>query len=441
MKTSTKNKYLIILILILFLVALFPAMQGFAYADTQVVESDMQDGNLYSKLLKAGGGLLRSETFNKEKYSTITLQGVTTANTDSNIVDLSGLTLFKFDYTTTLDLSNNNITEVTADVLSVFPNLEELILTNNDIASIDLSGCYNLKKLIIDNNELTKIDLTDFNPTNGEIDLSCNYIDSINSITFPSQTINVSTKIDLYNNNITDYTTPVQGYTINLGLQGLQASGGNIEKKQQVVYYKTNDTQNMKTVISKGTEVKYTFVSSEMTETRKELVFDNGTYSISYYYDNDGTEEIVSAKGFTVRTGDDYYKDYFRYYKYKEFNVVPSKPTYVYVVDGVEYQDVDKITKVSTIKVSADDDAVVYYSLNGGAWVQGDEIPITIGGKYTIDIKATTLDGVYESEEVSIFISASASLKFPSILIVVLIIIVAVVLFGVGFPLLRKYVL
>ena len=304
MKTSIKNKFLIILMLILSLVVIFPISQGLAYADTQIAESDMEDGNLYTKLLKAGGGLLRSETFNKAKYATITLKGVTTANTDSNIVDLSGLTLFRFDYTTKLDLSNNNIETVSSDVLSVFPNLEELVLTNNNIKSIDLTGCYNLKKLIIDNNELTAIDLTDMNPTNGKIDLSCNYIGSINDITFPSQTINVNTTIDLYNNNIVDYTEPpVAGYTINLGLQGLSKEG-NIEKQQKVVYYKTMDTQKIKTVIWEGQEVKYTLNSAEMVEDKIELAFNNGSYSIGYYYNNDGTEEIVSIKGFTVRTGD-----------------------------------------------------------------------------------------------------------------------------------------
>lgn len=443
MKKSIKNKFLIVLMLILSLVVIFPISQGFVYADTQITESDMEDGNLYTKLLKVGGGLLRSETFNKAKYATITLKGVTTANTDSNIIDLSGLTLFRFDYTTKLDLSNNNVETVSSEVLSVFPNLEELVLTNNNIRSIDLTGCYNLKRLIIDNNELTSIDLTDINPTNGKIDLSCNSISSINDITFPSQTINVNTTIDLYNNNIVDYTEPpVSGYTINLGLQGL-SKDGNIEKQQQVVYYKPVDTQKIKTVIWEGEEVKYTLSGAEIVEDKIELSFDYGSYSIGYYYDNDGTEEIVSIKGFTVRTGDAYYRDYFRYYKYREFNVVPTKPSYVYVIDGEEQPQgsIDKITKVTTIKVNADEDSVVYYSVNGGDWKQGSEILLTIGGRYVVDVKATTLDGLYESEKVSIFISAAASLRFPSILIVFLIIIGAVVLFGVGFPLIRKYVL
>ena len=439
MKVSVKNKFLILIVSIMFLIVLFPATQSFVYADTQVTESDMEDGNLYSKLLKLGGGLIRTETFNKEKYSKITLQGVTTANNESNITDLSGLLLFKFDYTKTLDLSNNSIREVPAEVLSVFPNLEELILTNNDIESIDLSGCYNLRKLIIDNNELESIDLSDFNPTNGEIDLSCNYINSMKDITFPSQTINVNTKIDMYNNNIVDYA-PVQGYTINLGLQGLNSSG-NIEKKQKITYYKTSDNQKLKTVISNGDEVLYTFVSNEFAEEKKEFYLENGDYSISYYYDNNGTEEIISTKGFTARTGDSYYKTFFRYYKYKEFKVVPSKPTYVYIIDGVEYAQIDTLTKVATIKVSADEDTKVYYSMNGLPWQEGNEIPLTIGGRYTIDVKAVSNDGLYESENVSIFIRASANLKFPSILIVILIILGAILIFGVGFPLLRKYVL
>ena len=443
MKTNVRNKWLIILVLIMFLIVLFPLAQGVVRADTQIAESDMEDGNLYKKLLKEGGGLLRSETFNKPKYETLRLHGVTTQNTDSNIMDLSGLTLFKFDYTTTLDLSNNNVTIVPAEVLSAFPNLEELILTNNNISSIDISGCYNLKRLILDNNNIERIDLSDFNPKDAEVDLSGNYIDSMKDIIFPSQTINVSTTIHLYNNNITDFESASAGYTINLGLQGIHTKKGSVEKKQSIAYYKTEDSQNLKTVISSGDEALYTFNSNDITNNKTDIVLDNGSYSVSYYY-VDGTEEkIISTKGFTVRTGDDYYKDFFRYYKYQEFNVNPSTPTYVYVIGDKEYASGDdvKINRKSIIKVFADEDATIMYSIAGGEWQEGNEIPITRGGKYTIEVKALSADGKYTSENLSIFISAAASLTFPSVLIVILIIIGAVVLFGVGFPLLRKYVL
>ena len=40
-------------------------------------------------------------------------------------------------------------------------------------------------------------------------------------------------------------------------------------KKQKVVYYKTTDFQNIKTVISEGNEVKYTLINSEMTEDKE----------------------------------------------------------------------------------------------------------------------------------------------------------------------------
>lgn len=443
MKTNVKNKWLIILALIFFLIVLFPMAQGIVRADTQILESDMNDGNLYAKLLKQGGGLLRSETFNKEKYNTITLQGVTTSNTDSNIVDLSGLMLFKFEYTTKLDLSNNNIQEISAEVLNVFPNLEELVLTNNNIRSIDISSCYNLKKLIIDNNELTGIDLSELNPNGAEVDLSCNYISSINHIKLPSQTVKVNTKIDLYNNNIVDFEKSAEGYTMNLGLQGFNSKNGVIEKKQTAAYYKTNDDQNLKIVISEGDTVKYELSNNTIDKDKVAIALDNGSYSISYYYTGDDKEEIISTKGFTVRKGDDYYKDFFRYYKYSEFTVNPSRPTYTYVVGDKEYRqdELTKITKKSTIKVQGDEDSTIMYSISGGEWQEGNEIQLTRGGRYTINIKAVSQDGKYSSENVTIFITASANLTLPDVLIVMLIIIGAVVIFGVGFPLLRKYVL
>ena len=336
MNTKVSRKWVFILIILLLVVAVFPVARSVTYADTQITESDMDDSNLYSKLLKLGGGIVRSETFNKEKYSTISLTGVTTANTDSNIVDLSGLMLFKFEYTKVLNLSNNNISTVSAEVLNCFPNLEELILTNNNISSIDLSGCYNLKRLIIDNNNLKKIDLSSINPSGAEIDLSNNYISSMSSIVFPSQLVNVNATIKLYNNNISDYVSSPSGYAIHLGIQGLHSSENTIEKKQKITYYKTDDEQSLKVVISQNDVTKYTLTNDSVTANATAISLDNGDYDISYYYMGE-EEKIISNKGFTVRTGDEYYKDYFRYYKYTQFQIVPSQPTFVYVIDGVEY--------------------------------------------------------------------------------------------------------
>ncbi len=442
MNTKVSRKWVFILIILLLVLAVFPVARSVGYADTQITESDMDDSNLYSKLLKLGGGIVRSETFNKEKYSTIALTGVTTANTDSNIVDLSGLKLFKFDYTKVLDLSNNNITTISADVLNCFPNLEELILTNNDINSIDLSGCYNLKRLIIDDNNLKKIDLSSINPSGAEIDLSNNYISSMSNIVLPSQTVNVSATIKLYNNNISDYESSPSGYVIHLGIQGLHSTDNTIEKKQKITYYKTSDEQSLKVVISQNDVAKYTLSNDSVTSNATEIALDNGSYDVSYYYLGE-EEKIISNKGFTVRTGDEYYKDYFRYYKYTQFQVIPSQPTFVYVIDGVEYDqaDVDKITKKVTIRIFADDDVKVYYSIANGEWQEGREISVTQGGRYVIDVKAVSMDGQYTSRGLNIFISASSNLKVPDILIILLIVIGAILIFGVGYPLLKKYVL
>ena len=101
----------------------------------------------------------------------------------------------------------------------------------------------------------------------------------------------------------------------------------------------------------------------------------------------------------------------------------------------------DKITKKVTIKIFADDDVTVYYSIANGKWQEGREITVTQGGRYIIDVKAVSLDGQYTSKGLNIFISASSSLKVPDILIVLLIVIGAVLIFGVGYPLLKKYVL
>lgn len=58
----------------------------------------------------------------------------------------------------TLDISGKKIASF--DELSYFTNLEELICSNNQIASLDLSKLTNLKSLSCENNKLSKLDIS-----------------------------------------------------------------------------------------------------------------------------------------------------------------------------------------------------------------------------------------------------------------------------------------
>ena len=446
-KIIFNNKIWIVLIAMLAMLLVFPISSRVAHADTQVVSTDM-DNNLFNKLARLRGtNYLKTESFNSEKYEKLDLSGEQLiSDTSTNIEDIAGLTKFKFNFTKELNLSHHSITEVPNDVLKAFPKLETLIISNNQIEDIDLTGCYNLRVLIADNNLLTRLDATDMYATDGLIDLSANMFTDVKNITTPKQAVNVNMTIKLYNNNIQEYDGFEQGYNVLLGLQGLQSKSEKIELKQKMAYFKADNSQRMKVVITQNGEEKYSFIDTEIEEEKIDFDLDYGTYEVSYYYVNDDmTLAEASVKRNTDPTDETFFadNDYFKYYSYKEFKVVPSTPTYLYVFGDKTYTEaeVENIKKTCKIEVTADAESKVYYKMSGGDWKEGSTIPIKRGGKYTIRLKSISLDEKHESEEVTIFINASPNLRIPSILIAVLIIMGSVALFGIVLPLIKKYVL
>ena len=106
-----RNKVFVLLALIMMAIMVFPMAETTAYAatGTQVLSTDI-DTNLFAKLAKVRGtNYLTTESFNSNKYETISLKGAGTVNTDSNIEDVTGLAKFKFEFTKSLDLSDNSI--------------------------------------------------------------------------------------------------------------------------------------------------------------------------------------------------------------------------------------------------------------------------------------------------------------------------------------------
>ena len=112
------------------------------------------------------------------------------------------------------------------------------------------------------------------------------------------------------------------------------------------------------------------------------------------------------------------------------------------MIKGKTYneEDIAKLKSKAQIVLTADDDAECYYKFGeNGTWKKGSTIDITRGGSYFIEVKAVV--GDYESKTSMILIDASANLAIPSILLILLIVLGAGLLFGVGYPLIKKYVL
>ena len=75
-----------------------------------------------------------------------------------NNQDLTSLDGIEFitqpDKVTSLDLSNNKLTVVTAEQLSIFPNLERLNLSNNQLTALPRLNLSKLKKIKVKKNKL-----------------------------------------------------------------------------------------------------------------------------------------------------------------------------------------------------------------------------------------------------------------------------------------------
>ncbi|EDP60661.1 DUF3859 domain-containing protein [Vibrio sp. AND4] len=97
---------------------------------------------------------------------------------DPNFADcFSGYEASSPNILTELDCSNNNITSV--EEIKYFPVLEDLILLNNNIKSVDTTNNPKLKRLILANNQLTDIDLS-HNPELETLTISENNLTQLN---------------------------------------------------------------------------------------------------------------------------------------------------------------------------------------------------------------------------------------------------------------------
>ncbi len=457
MKNRKIARFAILIMCMFALCISFSAGRGAVFADStgaQVTDSKVGDSALYSKLKSLalrteGVQTIRDNTFNKNltAYVNLDLSGTSS----QQISDISGLKLFTLNFTKTLNISNNALTEVAADVLASMPNLETIIVSGNQLTSLDLTGCYKIKVVDASDNSLASFNGADINPADCSIDLSKNKFSSIKYITLPQQPVGSTGTVRLYNNNIRDLET-VSGYNIYLGLQGLTFNDTTVLQKADTIrYYKSDEVHRIKTVIAKAGTPVATICDWKVTKNYEEYALEVGEYTVSYYYvdaSDENTNLDISTKMHRVTTtADSYYSKVsgiLKYYnnQYNEFTVIPTVPTYQYMINDTLYDEseVTRLKSKATIMLSADSNADIYYKFGeNGEWKKGKEIKLTKGGSYFIDVKAV-VDG-YESRTTTIFINANANLNIPTILLLLAIVLGAGILFGVGYPLIRKYVL
>ena len=412
-----------------------PTFEGFAITTSVMIDEYLYSGllDLYSKYFESISG----EPYTGTTIYSDMFKNFTSINLDKkNISNLQGLDKLDFDCLESFSANSNVITEFDA---SLFVNTEDgvftsLSLADNQLTKINLSGLISLSNVDLSSNQLSELD---FAGVEGKVvgstftlNLANNAFKSFNDIKLPTKRIG-HYNINIINNNITNIPDAyfTDEYSLNIGVQGFNVTDTTptTDTAKNLVVYKTN---------VEGLSIDVYKVDGEVDEfiatiTDADIVDGNfvrlnlkvGQYRFVYQLNGE----------------DAYSKDYTNklYLKYSEFSVVPQNLKCIFVHKNKEYTELGKVTGKVTVKLSSyDDGAKIFYQVNGGEWVEGNEILCGDGGNYSIKVKAV-VDGV-ESLDQTVWVRTSLNLYIPDALMFVLVLLLALVLFLVVLPIVSK---
>ena len=401
-----------------------------------ITEADM-NSNLYYKLRSIAGGTLRDNSIYSQNITELNLSFTATGavSDTKKITSLAGLELLDLRTVKVLKVNYQNLTEITPTTLSGMPNLEHLEAVDNNLTELDISYNENIKTLVLDNNKISSFDASNVNTLgyeteNSLISLNHNNLSSISAITLPNITANSKLTVNLINNNITDaITTQNLGYTLNLGVQGLRYFGSEntniVTTTKQIKYYPCSfseiSTKVFKKVNDSYTEVLTFNNSSSINNTYNLAV---GDYKLEFYINDTALDDDTKLQ--------------YPYCINTQFIVQPPKPTFYFLIDGKKVQTITKLTQPATFVLEGDQNSTMLSSVAGSEWVEGSEISLTQGGKYSVSMKAKI--GDYESEIVTIYISANPNLYVSNGILLLLICLLAGVFVGAIY-LIKRFVL
>lgn len=417
---------LFILIVAILLTVFLPAFgksKSTASAETNLTESILADSNLYRMLQQASreqgtGASLTDQTFKDTTELDLTYTSVGVPSDGKKIADITNLREFDLRKLKVLKLGNNNLTSIDANVFEMMFSLEYLDLSNNNLSSIDLSMLNNLKVLIINNNQLSSLDVsnldtTGYNDGDSLLNVSDNPFDSISDIDLPVVRTNSRLRVIGYNNNFTDITTlSSNGFTYELGAQGFASE--TIEIDSPLKYYNTGDAtlsaKIYKITQNQNNEKVETLVKTLADDTNMPITSISlgvGNYRIDYFKD----DVLINVSN----------NDNYIWFESHEFSIVPNTPDYYFQIGNKTYTDIDKLTRVGTLHIVADEEATVYYTFgNSDNWQEGREVTLDKGGSYVVQFKSV-VDGV-ESKVQGVMIKASANIRIPDIFMALLVV-------------------
>ena len=402
-----------------------------------VEDYEIIDVNLYKALL---------DFYNEDKVESEKVKTITTYMFDSyesidlsnkKINNLSGLELLHFSNLKSMNLSNNEIQTINEDCFTYAPNLKDINLYNNEIKTVSFKSLQSEENAKIEDininlshNLISKIELN--NIKSGNIDLSYNLINSTYDI-YCDDLDGDTLQIDLYGNNITNLDKTFNNVKLNIGLQGTgfyNATIQKFERTKDLKIFKIAD-DNVKFVIFNVLDLEnpvLEVLNSEITESYTQFNLQVGNYVLKYY-DATTNENLFDA------TDEITYK-----FQERKLNIIPVSPTIRYYINGKEYNSCVKFSGTAKVKFfSEDENAEIYYCIDGGQWTKGTEAEIKSGGNYLIHFKSV-VNGIESFTVVSGVVSDISPYMSDGVLL--FLIVATIVLFiGVAIPLIRKYIM
>lgn len=414
-----------------------PTVPETTFEGNEVALTLLFDSNLYGALLdlyKSTDPNYHGDTLYSDMF-----KDFTEINVDKcNISTLRGLEKFEFDSLETFSANSNEISEFDKEW---FVNTEKdifksLSLAGNKIKGVDLSYCTGLRYLDLSSNELQRLDVSFIegrsSSTQFELNVANNKIKGMKYILLPEKKIGHIT-LNIINNNIAEISNEyfTDKYTLKIGVQGAVSKATDtvtFDTKYNLRLYKTY-IEGLGYIVNRidGEEDVKVFELWDAQIENDYVPYELGVGEYEVIYTFDGVTSAYERHNHTRA-----------FLKSMEFDIVPQKASYIFIHKGQEYKEIGKVTGAVTVKLSAEEGAKIFYQVDGGEWIEGNEVVCDQGGSYAINVK-TMIAGV-ESEVETIWVRTSLNRYIPDILMLVLLVLLSLVLFLVVLPYVsRKY--
>lgn len=346
---------------------------------------------------------------------------------------LSGLKKFNLTKVESIDLSSSKLTEFHAtDIVpdtTIWNNLTSIDLSNNALTEVTFGGkMTQLQSIDLHNNTITSVEMKSLIAPTITVNLNNNALAKVEDISMPFNSQSKVT-ISLYANAMVSKPQNTQTRIFQYGIQNLSALS--LTSGDTVVW------ETMGDIVPHIFTVTYTDDGNIAQETLyKALDPDTAsftlpvnTYRMKYY--NTATNQYLPE--IEVEIGLPAY----------EFTIRPITPAYKILIDGKEYDKyTDTINGRPSLKIFGGE-GQLYYSVGGANWIAVENGEIVnldqYSGTYVVRIK--NVENGIESKYVSVSLSTSLNAYLPDVVMLVLVIAIVLLIAFVALPLLKKYVI